>query len=209
MEPISIAIGIITALAKSGLGGSMLSGLGSLIFGDKGKEVADKVISTANSVFGTTDPKAIELAVQQDKSKGELAIAKLEEDTKQYRIEVDDRKDARARDMKIRELELELAAKRNEEIPWWRQNARANIMIALAFTYLIGATAFIFLYIGELSNVGAVAVLTFLTTSMGNVLQMLGSAFNFEFGSSRGSAAKDATMAATATAAVNAAATKN
>lgn len=194
MDPISIAVAILGVLKTTGLGGTILSGLGSMIFGDKGREVADKVINTANTVFGTTDPKAIELAIQQDKSRGELAIAQLQEATKQYEIEVGDRKDARDRDVKIRELEAQLAAAQQKPLPWWMQNARANIMIAMAFCYVIGATTFIFLYITELSNAGAVAVLTFLTTSMGNVLQMLGSAFNFEFGSSRGSSAKDATI---------------
>lgn len=184
MDPISISLGIITALVKSGAAGSMLSGIGSLIFGDKGKDVADKVIKTANNVFGTTDPKSIELAVQQDKSKAEKFIAEVSAETERYRIEVDDRINARARDIAIRSLPKDSPS-----------NLRANIMIIGAFAYVIGATGFIFMNITDLARPGAVAVLTFLTTTMGNVTAMIGQAFGFEFGSSRGSSEKSNTIA--------------
>lgn len=185
MDPITIAIGVVSALIKSGVGGSIMSGLGSLIFGDKGKEVADKVINTANSVFGTTDPKAIELAIQQDKSKSEQFVAQVQAETEQYRIEVEDRINARARDIAIQSLPKEQQG----------SNLRANIMIVGAYAYVIGATIFIFFNIKDLSSVGSVAVLTFLTTTMGNVTGMLGQAFGFEFGSSRGSSEKTNQMA--------------
>lgn len=178
MDPITIAIGVVSALIKSGAAGSIMSGLGSLIFGDKGKEVADKVINTANNVFGTTDPKAIELAIQQDKSKSEQFVAQIQAETEQYRIEVEDRINARARDIALR------------TVPQQGSNLRANIMILGAFFYVIAATIFIFFNIKDLSSVGSVAVLTFLTTTMGNVTGMLQQAFGFEFGSSRGSSEK-------------------
>ena len=195
MDPISIAAAILGVLHTTGLDSKILSGLGGMLFGDKGKEIAGKVIDGATKTFNTTDPAAIQAQIAADKTKADQFIARLQEDTKQYQIEVDDRKDARARDLRIRELELTLAAKQGtDEVPWWRQNARANIMIALAFAYAIGGMAFVFIFIEDLSKPGSVAVLTFLTTSMGNVLGMLGTAFNFEFGSSRGSSAKDDTI---------------
>lgn len=185
MDPISIALGVVSALIKSGAAGSMLSGIGSLIFGSKGADVADKVINSATKVFGTTDPRSIELAIQQDKSKAERFITEVTAETERYRIEVEDRMNARARDIALRSLPKDSQG----------SNTRANVMIVGAFFYVIAATTFIFFNIKDLSSVGSVAVLTFLTTTMGNVTGMLQQAFGFEFGSSRGSADKANTIA--------------
>lgn len=188
MDPITLSLGVLKALVNSGVGSSVLSGLGGLLFGDKGKEVADKINQTASSIFGTTDPRAIELAIQQDKSKAERFVAQVAAETDRYRIEVEDRKDARIRDLEIRKLPGASGMPTGS-------NVRANIMLTGAFSYIIGATAFIFMNIESLASPGAVAVLTFLTTSMGGVIAMLGQAFSFEFGSSRGSSEKTNQMA--------------
>jgi len=173
---IPLAIQIIGAIGgAASTAAPAITGLIKMLGGDKAEEVAGKVIDSAKKVFGTDDPKAIELKVQQDQSAAQRYLADVEAETERYRIEVDDRKSARERDIKVREQ---------------GSNLRANLMVCAAFAYVIMATAFIFFNIDDLAKPGSVAVLTFLTTTMGNVVALLGMAFAFEFGSSRGSADK-------------------
>jgi len=85
---------------------------------------------------------------------------------------LEDRQDARARDRAIREAGL--------------TNTRANIMLLAAFMAVIGG--WVVLYLGG-STLDSVLVGS-VTTVVGMFARNIGTAFDFEFGSSRGSMLK-------------------
>lgn len=180
MDPITIGLQIVTALASSGAAPSLITGLVRALGGDKAADVASTLIKTAQGTLGTTDQNGMALKIAQDKSAADRFIAEVTASTEQFRLEVMDIQDARKRDVIISERH--------------GTNRRANVMVLAAFLYLMIGTSFIFFNITELASPGAVAVMTFLTTTMGNVAAMLMQAFGFEFGSSRSSAEKSATI---------------
>lgn len=171
-------VGLLTGasgVASSGIGNSLIR----MLAGDKAESVADKVIAAAKQVFGTDDPKQIELAIQQDKSKAELALKQMDKDLEEYRLQIDDTKNVRARDIDVRRIS-------------GGTNARANVMLIGAFVCLCGVLAGTMVYRASIPD----GVLAILNTACGSLLTLLGQAFNFEFGSSRSSSEKTGQMAA-------------
>ncbi len=59
------------------------------------------VADAANKVFGTTDPKQIELQIQQDKSKEDMFKAELEARTEELRVQVEDLQNARSQTVQL------------------------------------------------------------------------------------------------------------
>lgn len=172
MELIPLALKIVGGLVGSvGNSGAIPSIIGMLA-GDKAEEVAGKIISGAQATFGTTDPKQIELAIQQDKSKADLILARMNADLDAYRIQVDDTKSARERDTQVRAIT--------------GTNVRANVMLIGAFLCLVTVLMGVLFYRASIPD-GIAAILN---TACGSLLTLLGQAFNFEFGSSRGSSEK-------------------
>ena len=178
MPLIPLALQIIGTLASSDLGGGLVSSITSMLAGPKAEGVADKVIKAAENIFGSKDPKQIELLIQQDKSKAELALKKMDNDLEEYRIQVDDTKSARERDVAVRGMNA-------------GTNTRANVMLIAAFAYLIIVTVAIIWFRKDIPG----EILALINMSIGAVLGMLVQAFNFEFGSSRSSGDKTNQMA--------------
>lgn len=107
--------------------------------------------------------------------KSELQKIALEQERielERDRALLEDRQDARARDRAIREAGL--------------TNTRANIMLLAAFVAVVGG--WVVLYLGGV-NMNA-ALLGSITTVVGMFARNIGTAFDFEFGSSRGSMLK-------------------
>lgn len=172
MELIPLALQIVGSLvgAASPTGG--IPAIIGMLAGDKAGEVAGKIISGAQATFGTTDPKQIELMIQQDKSKADLALARMNADLDAYRIQVDDTKSARDRDTQVRAIS--------------GTNVRANVMLIGAFVCLVMVILGVLFYRADIPD-GIAAIMN---TACGSLLTLLGQAFNFEFGSSRGSSEK-------------------
>lgn len=149
-----------------------------MLAGEKAGEVAEKIVRGAEAVFGTADPKQIELLIQQDKSKADLALAQMNNDLEAYRIQVDDIKSARERDVEMRKTT-------------GGANNRANVMLAGNFCCIIVIVIGIIWFRASMPD-GIAAILGGL---IGNLATMMTQAFNFEFGSSRGSSEKTDQMA--------------
>lgn len=172
MALIPIAFQIISALASSGVAGSLIGGLAGMLGGTKAEEVAKTIVDGAGKAFGTTDPKQIEFLIAQDKTAAERYAAQLAADTERYRIQVDDTKSARERDTSIRATD--------------GTNIRANVMLIGVFV------SFVVIILGTIWFRKDIpdGVLAILNMSCGGLIAMMTQAFNFEFGSSRGSSEK-------------------
>lgn len=70
MDPITIALGLTKLLGLD-------KKIGSLLGGDKGAEIAGKVLDMAGAVTGKTDPAAITAALQQDRELAAKLTAQL------------------------------------------------------------------------------------------------------------------------------------
>lgn len=170
-----MAVGLIPVAVA--LAAELVPGLVKWIAGDKAGRVAGQVLDVARAVTGATEPDAVaaalaakpELAVQL-----RLALAELE--LEQERAYLADRQDARARDVAIRAA--------------GQHNYRADVMLTLAFLGLLSIVWAI--YLARLDMPGE--VLAILNMAAGALLKMIGDAFQFEFGSSRGSKDKDAAL---------------
>jgi len=142
---------------------------------EKSADAAQKVIGVAQAITGQADP---EQAVASIINKPELQLdfqkALIAERITFARIEVEDRMSARERD--------------REFIRAGRWNIRADLMIIgciLALCYIVNEIS------GETLKAEVIAVYNM---AIGALLKMLGDAFAFEFGSSRGSKEKDELM---------------
>lgn len=161
---------------------TLVPGLVGALGGSAAGAVTEKILSAAKAVFGTTDMSQIEAQVAADTSKLEMFRARVSAETEQFRLQVQDVQDARRR-------ELELAQIRGNA-----RNVRANLMLIGAFVILTVDIAVIALYRNSLPG----EVLAILNIVAGGVISQIGQAFNFEFGSSRGSEQKsDQIMALT------------
>lgn len=184
MEPIGIAFGVISAIVTA-MGGpsaivsKIIGGLG----GGNAGAIASKVVDTATQAFGTTDPEKIKLQIAQDKSKLDAFVAQVDAQTKEYQIEVEDRKDARARDLAIRELKDERGVAAGT-------NMRANVMLVMAFFTLMFVLGGTITFRSSIPD----GILGILNATVGALLTQITLAFNFEFGSSRGSSEKSNTI---------------
>lgn len=184
MEPVGIAFGVLSAIVSAMGGPSAIIGkITGAIFGEKGAEAAGKVVESATKAFGTTDPEQIKLQIAQDQSKLQAFVAQADADTKAYQIEVDDRKDARARDLELRKLVDEKGVPAGT-------NARANVMLIGAFICLLAVLTGTIWFRQSLPD----SIVGILQSTVGSLLTVITLAFNFEFGSSRGSAETRTTL---------------
>lgn len=180
MDPITIASAI-------GLGIKYIPELVSYLFGDNAGSVATDVGKIVQSVTGTSDPAAADAALAGN--------PQMVADLRKQAMEIKDREDQRKHDEKMAQMDQQKAelqavvdsaiSARNRDslfISAGKTNWRANIMLSMAFVAVI-----IVAYLLTEKHVdGATAVGGFLLTAGGMFLRNISTAFDFEFGSSRG-----------------------
>lgn len=166
MDPISIALGL------AQFAPSLLRFFGA---GETSATVAEKVVDIATTITGKAKPEEALAAMQADPALAQqFNLAVLASNTDLEKAYLADRSGARARDVEIRKIS--------------GYNWRADLMIlgcVVALCYIV-------------NKIGADAikpeVLAIFNMAVGALLKMLGDAFAFEFGSSRGSKEKDALL---------------
>lgn len=136
---------------------------------DQPAQVVEKVVNIAQSITGTTNPEAAMAALQENEELKQrfldAAEARALETIKVYLFDV---QSARLRDIEIQKIK--------------GSNARADWLVAAAFAgVLLIGLAFILV-----PNLSADAK-TFMATVGGMLTMKIGTAFDFEFGSSKGS----------------------
>lgn len=143
---------------------------------EKSADAAEKVISVAQAVSGAATPdEAVRAIVGKPELQLEFQRMLSNERLEFSKLEVEDRKSARDRD--------------KEFIKVGRWNFRADLMIlgcVFALIYIVNEIA-----AAEIKP----EVLAIFNMAIGALLKMLGDAFAFEFGSSRGSKEKDDILA--------------
>jgi hypothetical protein len=142
--------------------------------GDNAADVAEKVVDVAKAVTGEADPQKAVEAVKADPEavlRFQNRMASL--DAELEKAYLADRQNARDRDVKMRQAGY--------------HNYRADIMLTLAFGCLCAIVWAI--YQSRLDLPGE--ILAIFNMAIGAILKMIGDAFQFEFGSSRGSKEKD------------------
>lgn len=146
--------------------------------GEPAAAVAETVVKVAQGVTGTSTPEA---AVQALKANPDLVIAfqqrVIDIDAELERAYLDDRKDARARDVALAQA--------------GKTNSRANAMVALDAIGLIACLLVLTLFRKDIPG----EVVGLLSTIAGIFGLCLRDAHQFEFGSSRGSREKDQLLA--------------
>lgn len=144
------------------------------LVGDKAGDVAQTVVDAAQQITGKGSP---EEAVAELRANPELVLQfKQHMADIEVKIEtayLEDRQDARARDVALRRL--------------GDKNYRANIMLAMAFFCLLAICWAIYDSRLDIPD----GILAIFNMAVGMILKMIGDAFQFEFGSSRGSKEKD------------------
>lgn len=170
MDPLAVAL----SLAQ--FAPSILRFFGA---GEKPAAVAEKVLQIAQAATGAQTPEAALAAMKENAQMAQqFQLAVLAADSKLEELFLADRADARDRDVKVRQLA-------------GGANKRADVMLLAAFVAVIAIAAL--LALGEVE--GADAVGGFLITIGGMFARNIGTAFDFEFGSSRGSREKDELLA--------------
>lgn len=143
--------------------------------GEASTAVAQKVVDVAAGVAGTKDPAEI---LAKFKADAELAqkfqLELLHVDEELEKMYLADRQDARARDIEVRKLNA-------------GKNDRADAMILGAVVGLITCLAVLVFFRKDIPG-EAVGIISTIAGIFGACLR---DAFQFEFGSSRGSKAKD------------------
>jgi hypothetical protein len=157
------------ALAKE-----FIPGLADHIFGDKVGKVAGQVIDAAEQITGTGDPNDALTALKADPK---LAL-EFKQNMASLQVDLDkaylaDRQNARDRDVKLKQAGY--------------QNVRADFMLTGAFASFVAIVYFA--WDGRLDMPDQIFAL--LNMAAGMLLGMIKDAFQFEFGSSRGSKEKD------------------
>ncbi|HJW23791.1 MAG TPA: hypothetical protein VJ576_02745 [Rhodocyclaceae bacterium] len=171
MEPV-----VTTALALAQFAPSILRFFG---VGEKPVAVAEKVVDIAKAVTGqATGPEALEAMRQSAGMAHEFQMAVLKADTDLEQAYLADRGDARARDIEVRKLT-------------GGSNLRADVMVAAAAVGLVCCLAVLVFFRKEIPG-EAVGIISTIAGIFGACLR---DAFQFEFGSSRGSRDKDALIA--------------
>lgn len=161
--PIAMALGLAAEFAPT---------LIRKMAGDNAGDVADKVVGAAQAITGTDNPEAAMEALKADPA----LAAKFRTDMANLEVELEkaylaDRQDARNRDVEMRKAGY--------------RNTRADVMIGCA----AGALVFVIWQINANDGIPP-EVLAIYNMAIGALLKMLGDAFQFEFGSSRGSKEK-------------------
>lgn len=146
--------------------------------GETSVAVAEKVVGMAQTVTGAKTPEA---ALQAMRENAELAqkfsLAVLAADTELEKAYLADRQDARSRDIELRKLT-------------GGSNSRADVMVAGAVIGLISCLLVLAFFKDQVPG----EVVGIVSTIAGIFGACLRDAFQFEFGSSRGSKEKDAAM---------------
>lgn len=141
---------------------------------DAAADVAERVVDVAQAITGTATPDAAAAALQADPQavlRFQEAMAGIDADLE--RAYLADRQNARERDV--------------EFLRAGRTNTRANVMLVAAFMAVIAIAAV--LGFSDVDSGDAAA--GFLMAVGGMFARNIGTAFDFEFGSSRGSRLKD------------------
>jgi hypothetical protein len=143
--------------------------------GEASAVVAGTVVDIASSVTGSKDPQEI---LSKLNGSAELAqqfqLACLAADADLEKRFLADRQDARGRDVEVRKLS-------------GGKNTRADLMVLLAVVGIIACLVVLSMYRKEIPG----EVVGILGTVIGIFGACLRDAYQFEFGSSRGSKAKD------------------
>lgn len=146
--------------------------------GEKSASVAEKAIEIAKQVTGTpTGPEAIEALRQNAQLAHDFNLAVLKMDGDLELAFLDDRKDARDRDVKLHQAGY--------------QNKRADLMVLFDVVGLVSCLIVLSLFRKDIPG----EVVGLLSTIAGIFGLCLRDAHQFEFGSSRGSREKDGLMA--------------
>lgn len=147
--------------------------------GDQSQDVATKVVDIAQKVTGALDPiEAIQRLQSNIEMVGEFQKAIIQIEAEIELAAMKDRQDARLRDIAV--------------INAGRSNIRADVMVIAAASGLILCLASLAYFSHELPG-EAVGIISTIAGIFGGCLK---DAYNFEFGSSRGSKEKDSTVAA-------------
>lgn len=169
MDPISIAFGLAQAAPAV---------LRWITGNENAAKAAEAVIGVAKQVAGVEDSVQAASAVQADPA----LVLQFRQRIAEMSQELDlaflaDRADARKRDVAI--------------VQAGQRNVRADVMVGIAFLAVLGISAL--LALGKISGDSAAG--GFLLSVGGMFARNIGTAFDFEFGSSRGSQNKDELLA--------------
>lgn len=170
-----MALPIATIMGLAQFAPSILRFFGA---GEKSAAVAEKVVGIAQSITGTQSPDSALEAIRQDPQLAlQFQTAVLAQDEELEKAFLADRQGARERDVEVRKLT-------------GGSNTRADVMILGAVIGLLACMGTLVFFRTEIPGevVGIVA------TIAGIFGACLRDAFQFEFGSSRGSKDKDAAM---------------
>lgn len=168
MDPLTIALGL------AQFAPSLLRYFG---VGEKSATIAEKVIGLAQTVTGAPNGEAALAALQVDpKLAQEFNLAVLNADTELEQAYLADRKDARARDVVLRQAGF--------------ANKRADWMVVGDVIGLVACLVVLALFREEMPG-EVVSLLSTVASIFGLCLR---DAHQFEFGSSRGSKDKDALL---------------
>jgi hypothetical protein len=144
-----------------------------LIGGDKAGKAADKVMAVAEEITGQKGDAAVKAIAADPTLALTFERALMDQESKFYELQLIDVQNARARDVDLRKL--------------GQRNWRGDAMVIAAFAAVI---AIIWLLsvgkIGESSAAAGCAIAV-----CGMFARNIGTVFDFEFGSSRGSRDKD------------------
>lgn len=166
---------IAAALGLAGFAPIIARWLGS----EQAQEVATKVVDIAQRVTGTSDPvEAIQRLQRNSDMVSEFQKAVIQVEAEIELALMKDRQDARLRDVAL--------------LNAGRSNIRADVMVIAAAVGLILCLGSLAYFSTELPG-EAVGIISTIAGIFGACLK---DAYNFEFGSSRGSKEKDTTVAA-------------
>jgi hypothetical protein len=139
--------------------------------GEKAEKVAETVVGIAEAVTGKKGPEAVEAVKANPETALAFLKAQMDQEKELEALVVEDRKSARLRDM--------------EFLKAGRWNFRADLMV-------VGCVVALVFIVNEIAGTEVKPeVLAIFNMAVGALLKMLGDAFAFEFGSSRGSKEKD------------------
>lgn len=143
--------------------------------GEASAAVAEKVVGIAGAVTGATDPAEILGRLRENAQLAQqFRLAVLNADTELEKAFLADRQDARARDVEVRKLNS-------------GNNRRADVMILGAVAGLLACLVVLVFFRKDIPG----EVVGIVSTIAGIFGACLRDAFQFEFGSSRGSKEKD------------------
>jgi hypothetical protein len=139
--------------------------------GDKAEKVAETVVDIAEAVTGKKGQEAVDVVKANPETALSYLQAQMAQEERLEALVVEDRKSARERDKAF--------------IAAGRWNFRADLMV-------LGCVVALVFIVNEIAGTEVKPeVLAIFNMAVGALLKMLGDAFAYEFGSSRGSKEKD------------------